>query len=123
MNHEEFLQAQWLIAKEAEKDAVEKRRQIEDEIISLMGINPADESIHKFGGFKVQSRLTRKVDADLVQEIAQENGITEFLHTLFRWKPEIELKAWKAVDQDIQAKLSPAITVSAGRPSFTYKGE
>ena len=71
---------------------------------------------------KIQTRLTRKVDSDLAQEIAHEYGLTEYLHTLFRWKPEIDIKAWKAVDDKVKSILAPAITVSANRPSFTYQG-
>ena len=119
--------AAWLDAKEAERLAVEARRKAEDDFIAAAGIdinqdkiNTIDNGIHKI---KITTRLSRKVDSDLVQEIAHEYGLTEYLHTLFRWKPEIDLKAWRAIDGSVQTKLAPAITVSAGRPSFTITKE
>jgi len=112
----------WMQAKEAERIAIETRRKAEDDFIAMLKLNinqdkieNVTDGVHKI---KITTRLTRKVDSDLVQEIAQEYGLTEYLHTLFRWKPEIDLKAWKSVDEVVQNKLAPAITVSAGRPSF-----
>ena len=121
--HSDFLIEQWRLAKEAEQHAVEMRRQIEDELVEIFGVDIACDRSVKLGHIRITTRLTRKVDADLVQEIAAEHHLTEFLHTLFRWKPEVDLKAWKYVDPDVQLKLSPAITVTAGRPSFSFTGE
>lgn len=122
MSKTDELIAQWVNAKENEKSAIERRREIEDALVFILDINVNDESTTKHENMKIQTRLTRKVDSDLAQEIAQEYGLTEYLHTLFRWKPEIDIKAWKAVDDEVKAKLAPAITVSASRPSFTYQG-
>jgi hypothetical protein len=59
------------------------------------------------------------VDSEKLQELAAEAGLTDHLSTLFRWKPEIEMKAWKATDPSITSALADAITVTPGRPSFT----
>lgn len=113
----------WLQAKEAERLAVESRRKAEDDFLNSVKLNINQDKIENITDgvhkIKITTRLTRKVDSDLVQEIAQEYGLTEYLHTLFRWKPEIDLKAWRSIDESTQNKLAPAITVSAGRPSFT----
>jgi len=68
---------------------------------------------------KVTTRLNRKVDADLVQEIANEYGIQDSLSQLFRWKPDINLTAWTNADKDITSILSKAITTTASRSSFS----
>jgi len=68
---------------------------------------------------KVTTRLNRKVDADLVQEIANEYGVQYVLSELFRWKPDINLTAWKNSPKDVTKLLSKAITTTASRPSFS----
>jgi len=68
---------------------------------------------------KITGRIDRKVDAELVQELAAENGLTEHLGALFRWKPELNLSAWKSADESITRALSGAITAKPGRPSFS----
>ena len=62
--------------------------------------------------------MNRKVDSDKLQELAAENGLTEHLSTLFRWKPDIDAKAWKAADESITRPLMGAITTTPSRASF-----
>lgn len=117
------LHLRWLEAKEAERAAVEKRRLIEDELVQQLRVNSAHEGSQSFDidGYqvKVTCRIDRKVDADLVQEIAAEHGLSEHLSSLFRWKPELNMSAWKAADESITRPLAGAITAKPGRPSFT----
>ena len=117
------LHLQWLAAKEAEKLAVEKRRLIEDELVNSLKIDAAHEGVTSatIEGYqvKVTCRIDRKVDADMVQEIAAEHGLSEHLSSLFRWKPEINMSAWKSADESITRPLAGAITAKPGRPSFT----
>jgi len=68
---------------------------------------------------KITTRLTRKVDSDLVQEIAAEHGLELYLPSLFRWRPEINATNWKGAMSDVTDKLSKAITTTAGRPSYS----
>lgn len=105
------LYQKWIDAKAAEKFAQDVRRELEDEI---MGSHP-DES-----GFKVTitERMNKKINADLLQELATEAGLTEHLSSLFRWKPEINAKDWKAADKSITDPLLDAITSTPGRASF-----
>lgn len=120
-NDDEYRSAladEWRRAKEAEASAVEKRRAIEDELIAMYGIEDHMEGTQKHDNFKVTCRLTRKVDSDLLQEIAAENGTSEHLSTLFRWTPAINMTLWKATSPEITKPLEAAITVKPGRPSF-----
>lgn len=117
------LADKWLAAKEAERAAIELRRAIEDHLTMRFEI-AADldgtKNVKKAGyTFKVVGRLNRKIDADLLQEVAAEHGLSDHLSSLFRWKPEIDMKTWKAADASITGPLAAAITVQPGRPSFT----
>jgi hypothetical protein len=117
------LAAMWLRAKQAEKDATEDRRDIEDHIKKLARIADSLDSTETVepGQYviKIAGRIDRKVDGEKVQELAAEHGLSEHLATLFRWKPEINMSAWKAADETITGPLAGAITAKPGRASFS----
>lgn len=120
--------AEWLAAKKAEADAVQRRRTLEDHMLSLIGIAADHEGVDTTetdGGFKIKvtGRLTRKVNGDMAQEIAAENGLDDELSRLFRWKPEIVAAAWKTAPASVTDPLSAAITTTPGRPSFAIEKE
>ena len=121
----EQMAAEWLEAKEAERVAVEKRRDLEDSMRKVASIRDDTEGTETLAleGFRVKvvGRIDRKVDADKVQELAAEHGLTDHLSTLFRWKPEINMAIWKAADEAITKPLAKAITAKPGRPSFTIE--
>ena len=117
------LSVEWLEAKEAERDATERRRLIEDEMVRLMGIEQTDEHTRKVEAepftIKIACRINRKVDGDMAQEIAAENDMQDHLALLFRWKPELSMAAWNAVGDNVKQVFARAITATPGRPSFT----
>lgn len=111
----------WLHAKETERQAIEERRMLEDAMIRELAVDETEGTkTLKRDGFvvKVTQRYNRKIDADILQEIAIEHGIDNLLGDLFRWKPEIDARAWKATDESITKPLLNAITTTPGRPSF-----
>lgn len=114
---------QWIEAKEEERRSVEERRRIEDALVKQFEIpeNLEGTSNIDADGFKIkiEGRINRRVNADLLQEIAAENDLGAHLSSLFRWKPEINAAAWKAADEAITKPLLDAITATPGRPSFT----
>lgn len=118
---------QWLDAKAAEKAAIDDRRTIEDQLVKALNIpNTLDgtQNVQDEGyKIKIVGRLDRKVNADKLQDLAAEFGLTEHLSSLFRWKPEINASAWKSADSRITDPLQDAITTSNGRPSFTITKE
>ena len=127
MTYEQLCQL-WIQAKEDERKAVENRRQYEDQLLSLIGVAENFEGIENAeapGGYKIKitGRMNRKVDADALQELAAEAGLTGHLSSLFRWKPEIDAKAWKAADVSITAPLMGAITTTPSRASFAITKE
>lgn len=126
MSYETLCQ-QWVQAKESERMAIEVRRQVEDELKSMLSIPEAFEgtSNNDFDGYKIKvvGRMTRKVDSEKLQELAAENGLTEHLSSLFRWKAEIASKSWESADESITAPLMDAITTTPSRPTFTITKE
>lgn len=118
------LYQQWIDAKEAERVAVDQRREIEDRLIAMLNVGEAEGSATiKSDGYKVKvtQRFNRSIDSDLLQEIAAENGLQQHLGSLFRWKPEINATAWKSADESITGPLCQAITTKPGRPSFSIE--
>ena len=116
------LSAAWMAAKDAEKTAQDERRMIEDRMLSLIGLPEAFDGTENAaaGDYKIKlvGRLNQKIDADKLQQIAMESGLSEHLSSLFRWKPEINARVWKAADESITNILLEAITTTPGRPSF-----
>lgn len=119
------LYSRWLDAKAAEKAAQEARRAIEDALIESLGVATETEGSQKFDadGYVVKTvcRMNRKIDAEALQEIAAENGLSNHLGSLFRWKPEINMAAWKSASPEITQPLMAAITAKPGRPSFSIE--
>lgn len=117
------LMQQWIGAKEAERLAIERRREIEDQLVKELHIDESHEGTETFEreGYviKVVGKLSRKVNSDMIQEIAAESGMEDFLSSLFRWKPEINMTAWKSTDHKITETFLPAITTTPGRPGFS----
>ena len=128
MNSLQIWAAAWLVAKEDEAAAVARRRACEDKMAFAMQHDERKDGVTavEADGFfiKITQRIDRKVDADKVVELAAEAGLSDQLAHLFRWKPELNMSAWKAADESITAPLAGAITAKPGRPSFsiTKKG-
>lgn len=122
MHEIDELIAEWTLAKKAESEAIEIRRQAEDIMLKRLKLDGAFEGTENYeiGRYKVKivGRLNRKIDAEKLQILAHENGLSEHLSALFRWKPDINVAAWKATDESITSVLLEAITTTAGRPSF-----
>ena len=76
---------------------------------------------HAVDGYtiKTEGRINKKIDADKLQMLAAEAGLSEHLSSLFRWKPEINAKAWSSAADAVTGPLLGAITSTPGRPTFT----
>tara|TARA_R110000796_G_scaffold19029_6_gene57263 strand:- start:278 stop:676 length:399 start_codon:yes stop_codon:yes gene_type:complete len=112
----------WLKAKEAEQKAVETRRELEDKLSKLLAIDDSiDGTTRVIDGdlsVKITTRLNRKIDSGKLQDLAAEHGLSDHLPTLFRWKPEIDMKNWRNAAETITKPLLDAITTTPSRPSF-----
>jgi hypothetical protein len=114
----------WLHAKKEERDAVERRRTMEDQLFIMSRFTPGVEGTQQsdeLDGYivRVVARIDRKVDVDKVTEIAAEHDLTALLPQLFRWKAEINKSVWGNTDPELIAPLLDAITPKGARPSFT----
>jgi len=121
------LYEQWIQAKAAEAEMTERRRAIEDEMAKSLEVPEDWEGSYtmKDKGFKIviKRSFTRKVDDKKLTAITNEYGLQDYLSTLFRWKPEINLKAWKDTEDSIINKFSQAVTTTPGRVSFKIEEE
>jgi primosomal replication protein N len=116
------LSALWLHHKSEETNATTERRKVEDRMKSLIGIaeNLEGTETEEADGFiiKIEGRIDRKIDSNKLQELALEAGLSDHLPNLFRWKPEINMSAWKSADASITNLLAGAITAKPGRSTF-----
>ena len=121
------LHQRWLDAKKLETAAVKDRRELEDLMVKEFAIpKDLDGTTNKeIEGYKVkiEGRINTKIDADKLQMLAAEAGISEHLSSLFRWKPEINAKVWNAAAEVVTGPLLGAITSTPGRPTFTINKE
>jgi hypothetical protein len=127
MDELKTLTTAWVNAKKAETEATEWRRKVEDVLLSLLGIPEDLEGTQnaECGEYKIKvvGRMNRKVDSDKLNDLAREYGLADHIPALFRFKPELNLSAWKATDETITKCLVDAITTSPGRPSFSITKE
>lgn len=121
------LYQRWLDAKKLEAAVVAERRQLEDQMVAEFTIpKDLDGTVnHEFDGYKIkiEGRINKKIDADKLQMLAAEAGLSEHLSSLFRWKPELSVKAWNAAAEAVTKPLLGAITSTPGRPTFTITKE
>ena len=121
------LYQRWLDAKKLEAAVVAERRQLEDQMVELFGVpKDLDGTIKREAdGFqiKMEGRINKKIDSDKLQMLAAEAGLSEHLSSLFRWKPEINAKAWGSASDAVTQPLLGAITSTPGRPTFSITKE
>ena len=117
------LYQRWLDAKKLETAAVAERRELEDQMVAEFDLpKDLDGTVnHQVDGYKIkmEGRINKKIDADKLQMLAAEAGLSEHLSSLFRWKPEINAKAWNSAADAVTKPLLDAITSTPGRPIFT----
>lgn len=121
------LYQRWLNAKKIEGVAIKERRELEDLMVKEFAIpKDLDTTINReVEGYKVkvEGRINQKIDAEKLQLLAAEAGLSEHLSSLFRWKPEINAKVWNAAADAVTVPLLGAITSTPGRPTFTITQE
>ncbi len=113
-------------AKEAEARAKAAREAIERELAAAIGVPDTwtGSTTSEICGFKVTCtrRDNVRIDADAVRGIAAESSALEqYSKQVFRWKPEIDKKAWDAAPDDVIKAFSAAVTRTPGKISFALK--
>lgn len=74
------------------------------------------------GEYKVTLKraMNYRIDAARLEQIARSSeAMAEAVKRAFRYKPEVDRKGWKGLPEDLRGALSPAITMTPGKPSFT----
>ena len=121
------LYQRWIDAKKLEVAAVAERRELEDQMVKEFAVpKDLDGTVkHEVEGYiiKMEGRINKKIDADKLQMLAAEAGLSEHLSSLFRWKPEINAKVWNAAAEVVTGPLLGAITSTPGRPTFSITKE
>jgi len=112
-------------ARSEERNAANTRRKLEDQLVQMLEVPETLEGVETIDNgvaeIKVTGRINRRIDSDLLQELAHEAGVFDHLQTLFRWRPSIDMRAWRAADPSITEPLMAAITAKPGRPSIAIK--
>lgn len=113
-------------AKEAEARAKAAREAIERELAAAIGVPETwvGSTTSDICGYKVtcSRRDNVKIDADAVRSIAAESSaLDQYSKQVFRWKPEIDKKAWDAAPDEVIKAFSAAVTRTPGKISFALK--
>lgn len=115
----QWLEA-WQLAKDAEDAAKDARLTAELQILALLEKPDDFKGYVKLDGVSVAFGESLKVDGEALQVIADDWGIShERLAELFRWKAELNAKAWKEAPEDIKRRLSAALSIKPTKPAFT----
>ena len=110
--------------KQREAEIKAERVQAEEALAYELGMPQEWEGTktNSIGGFKVTLKrsMNFRIDAARLEQLAgSSEAIADAVKTAFRYKPEIDKKGWKALPDEMRAALSPAITMTPGKPSFT----
>jgi hypothetical protein len=115
----------WREARDAEKAAAEKRRELEGQIIALLfpDVAPDFEGTLKAdtdsgAEVKVAYKMSRKVDLAAANRIALQMGAPHLLPLVFREKLDWSATGWKQ-HGDAARPLLQAVTATPARPAIT----
>lgn len=128
MNEEQnidLLAQEWQHLKAKEAEYRDRRQECEQQIAMLSGVDEnhegtknADTGIYKV---RIYGKMNTRIDGDKLQQVAADNGITDSLRSLFRWKPSINKAEWDKADDSIKRPLLEAMTTKPGRKSVTIE--
>ena len=117
------LYAQWLELKRREDEAKALRQALEARMSEGIPDDWEGSKTWSDGPYKIKAsrKFNRKVDPVAVRKIADTYGMTDYIDVLFRWKPEIDAKAWKGADETITKLFSDAITTTPTKVGFSIE--
>jgi hypothetical protein len=111
-------------AKSDEARAKKTRLEDEEKLCKLLD-KPLDSktgttNIEAFGHtIKIVSRQNHTINSSILEEIAVENNLEDYLSTFFKWKPQLDKRAWDSADETERLPFTKAITTTIGKPSIT----
>ena len=105
------------------KELNDKKKEAVQWLIETIGYDPSVPGTFHFGdennfvSFEVSREY--KVDADKVQELIQENQLSEeTAEKVFRWKAEVNAAGYKALTDEQKTILAYAVTSKTNSPSI-----
>ena len=124
MSELEALAQSWQECKTREKAASNRRKQIETDIVQIMGVDhnkpgTATEALQDVD-IKAVSKINSSVDTEVLMFIASTSSeLAAYAEKLFRFKFEVNAKEWADAPQHIQEVFEDAITTKPARPQIS----
>jgi len=118
-----ILCEEYMKIKEWEAKSAARKLAIETELLKNYQISKLEGSkTLRDEGFKIGllGRTNKTVNAEALRSLPSEYPeiTNEVLGRVFRWKPEIDAKAWKEQSKEVTEILSRAITVTPAKITF-----
>ena len=114
-----------LYALKAEEARIKAERMRTEEALAYELGMPSEwegSKTNTIGAYKVTLKraMNYRIDSAKLEQLAgSSEAMAEAVKRAFRYKPEVDRKGWKALPEDLRGALSPAITMTPGKPSFT----
>lgn len=109
-------------AKALEEKAKNDRLDVENKILALYAKPVSNEGTHNDEEFSITWKLTRAVDTEKLSAVFDQLGAN--VQKAFRWKPEVDLKQLRSLqelDEPSYIKAAEFITSKPAKPSVTLK--
>ena len=124
MNNIESLTERLYELKQREAEIKAERIRAEEDLAYELGMPQEWEGTktNSVGAYKVTLKraMNYRMDAARLEQLAgSSEAIADAVKQAFRYKPEIDKKGWKALPDNLRGALSPAITMTPGKPAFT----
>lgn len=124
MNSVESLTERLYELKQREAEIKAERMRTEEALAYELGMPQEWEGTktNAVGAYKVTLKraMNYRIDAVRLEQLAgSSEAMAEAVKKAFRYKPEVDRRGWKALSDDLRGALSPAITMTPGKPAFT----
>lgn len=115
------LADQWQQYKIIEQTAAANRKAIEQQMQELIDIKLEGSTTEETDHFeiKVVGKVTRSLDADLLQEDWQ--NLPKAVQDCVKWKPQVDTKSLRALEAIDDMTLARYMTTKPAKPSFSIK--
>lgn len=124
MRHLCDLAFEWQEAKALEKQANERRIDIENQIAALVGVREEGVTSLECGDYKIKTtgKLTRSVNSDELQ--AYWGNLPSEVQKCFTWKASVDTKTLRSIESlrdDLTPIISQFITTKPAKPAISIE--
>lgn len=122
----DILATEWLEAKEAEKLANERRKEIEADIISLVGVAEEGTTNGETEHYKIETvgKLTRSLNDSQLQ--ADWDTLPDEIKKCVKWKTSLDTKNLRSLESmrdDLIPVMSRYLTTKPAKPSVVVEAK